>query len=325
MSDKQNQLTDAKQAVVRIALLQHSCETDPAKNLDKTIQMIRDAAGQGAQIVATQELFTHLYFPQIEHVDRFRFAESIPGPTSQRLCKLAHELDIEITASLFEKRTAGLYHNTSVMISPTQGGQIIGTYRKMHVPDDPGFYEKFYFTPGDSPVAHRPMAPSSSNPPPATHSDGGWQVQDTRLAKTGMLICWDQWFPEAARLTVLRGAQILFYPTAIGWSSEESAEERIRQKDAWQTIQRSHAIANGVFVVAINRVGTEDDLTFWGSSFVVDPGGVVIGQADEQQEQTLVVDCDLSLIDTYRQAWPFLRDRRVDAYTDLTQRFSDNE
>ena len=305
-----------QRTVVRIALLQHSCEADPVKNLDKTIQMIRDAASQGAQIVATQELFTHLYFPQIEHVDRFQYAETIPGPTSQRLCELAHELDIEITASLFEKRTAGLYHNTSVMISPSQGGQIIGTYRKMHIPDDPGFYEKFYFTPGDGPATS-----SSGNHSPVERA---WQVQNTRSAKTGMLICWDQWFPEAARLTALRGAQILFYPTAIGWSSEESSEERIRQKDAWQTIQRSHAIANGVFVVAINRVGTEDDLTFWGSSFVANPGGVVIAQADEQQEQVLMVDCDLSQVDQARQAWPFLRDRRVDAYEGLTQRYGDH-
>ena len=303
--------------IVRIGLVQHGCGIAPAENLDKAIEMIREAAGKGAQIVATQELFTSRYFPQVEDAGRFELAETIPGPTTQRLGELARELDIEITASLFEKRAQGLYHNTSVMIS-SKDGKIIGQYRKMHIPDDPNFYEKFYFTPGDAP-GHVHKKTNETN----TTSMSGWGVQSTRYAKTGMLICWDQWFPEAARLTSLMGAQILFYPTAIGWASNETDEERQRQKDAWVTIQRSHAIANGVFVAAINRVGTEGDLTFWGSSFIVDPGGRVIAQADETSERVIVADCDLSLIDEYRQGWPFLRDRRVDAYDMLTQRYAD--
>jgi len=324
LTDNPTSPMNAKRSIVRIGLVQHPCTADPKENLDKAIEMIRQAAQQGAQIVATQELFSHRYFPQVEHTDQFELAEAIPGPTSEQLCRLAHELGIEITASIFEKRTQGIYHNTSLMISPNQGGQIVGTYRKMHIPDDPGFYEKFYFTPGDAPTVTQNTATDHGEPAHCKH-DRGWQVQDTRLAKTGMLVCWDQWFPEAARLTALRGAQILFYPTAIGYACDEPAQERTRQKDAWLTIQRSHAIANGVFVVAINRVGVEDNLTFWGSSFVVDPGGTVIAQADEHQAQTIVVDCDLSLIDTYRQAWPFLRDRRVDAYYGLTERFPDHD
>jgi len=297
--------------VVRIALIQHGCDPDPQKNLDKAARLIREAAEQGAHIVATQELFTNLYFPQTENADCFRLAQPIPGPTSQMLCGLAGELGIEIIASLFEERTSGLYHNTAITISPRNGGEIQGRYRKMHIPDDPNFYEKFYFTPGDAP-AH------------GTGDGSAWQAQATRFAKTGVLICWDQWFPEAARLTTLSGAQILFYPTAIGWARSEPPAERDRQLDAWQTVQRSHAITNGVFVAAINRVGVEGDLTFWGSSFVADPGGTVIAQADGQSEQVMIADCDLSLIGEHRRAWPFLRDRRIDAYDGLTRRYLDD-
>ncbi len=301
---------------VRIALLQHNCGTDPAQNIEKAIGLTREAASHGAQIVATQELFASQYFPQIEDAKRYGLAETIPGPTTQRLCGLAGELGIYITASLFEKRAQGVYHNTSVLISPDGGGRIAGTYRKMHIPDDPNFYEKFYFTPGDAPgnVPGNAVGGDSGTHP-------GWQAIQTPHANVGMLICWDQWFPEAARLTALGGAQIIFYPTAIGWASNETPDERKRQLDTWQTVQRSHAITNGVFVVAINRVGTEGDLQFWGSSFVADPGGNVIAKADPQQEQIIYADCDLSLIDEYRQAWPFLRDRRVDAYRGLTQRY----
>ena len=318
--------------------------------------MIRDAAGRGAQLIATQELFTGCYFPQVEDDSRFDLAEPIPGPTTDTLCKLADELGVEITASLFEKRAPGLYHNTSVMINTK--GKLVGKYRKMHVPDDPRFYEKYYFTPGDAPASALgdPSTPSSVAPKAAPRrsegagtqktlsdtvfpsnaaperSEGagsisggdGFTVQHMRHATTGMLVCWDQWFPEAARLTALRGAEVLFYPTAIGWHHEETDHEKQRQRDAWQTIQRSHAIANGVFVAAINRVGTEEDLTFWGHSFVADPGGRILAQATGDQEEVLLADCDLSLIEKTRRGWPFLRDRRVDdAYAGLLKRMLD--
>lgn len=300
-------------SIVRLGLIQHACpvDADPQKTVDKAVEMIRDAAGQGAQIVATQELFRAFYFPQTEDERNLELAEPIPGPTSQRLCDLARELGIYLTASLFEKRAQGLYHNTSIMIDPK--GQIIGKYRKMHIPDDPRFFEKYYFTPGDPPLPGQRDSGAAA----------GWQVQDTAYARTGMLICWDQWFPEAARLTALRGAQILFYPTAIGWYHGETDYDRKQQREAWMTIQRAHAIANGVFVAAINRVGVEKDLTFWGSSFVADPGGTIIAQADQTSEQVLIADCDLSKIDIYRQGWPFLRDRRIDAYSELTRRLID--
>jgi len=317
MTQETTPSTEDQPSVVRLGLVQHRCGADPVANLDQAVGMIRQAASQGAQLVVTQELFASQYFPQAEDADRFGLAESIPGPTSQRLCALASEFGVEISASLFEKRAQGLYHNTSVMISPDEGGKIVGMYRKMHIPDDPRFYEKFYFTPGDGPAA--PGCAGDENR--AAQGGAAWQVTATRRAKIGMLICWDQWFPEAARLTALQGAQVLLYPTAIGWGPDEALAERQRQKDAWLTVQRSHAIANGVFVAAVNRVGVEDDLEFWGSSFVVDPGGTVIAQADPKDEQVLVVDCDLSLIDEYRQGWPFLRDRRVDAYAGLTQRY----
>ncbi len=289
----------ASAKTVKLGLVQHSCSNNPKENLDKATAMIREAAGKGAHIVATQELFLSTYFCQIEDESRFALAEPIPGPTSEHLCKLAAELGVYITASLFEKRAPGLFHNTSVMISPK--GEIIDRYRKMHIPDDPRFYEKYYFTPGDL----------------------GWRVQETEHAHTGMLVCWDQWYPEAARLTAMRGAQVLFYPTAIGWYHGETDFDKDQQRDAWHTMQRAHAIANGVFVCAINRVGTEEDLTFWGGSFVADPGGVVIAEASLEKEEVLVVECDLGRIDELRQGWPFFRDRRIDAYDPITKRFLD--
>lgn len=295
---------------VRLGLVQHASPGlsggDKARNLAKAVGMIRDAAGKGAKVVATQELFLTSYFCQVESDDRFRLAEPIPGPTTRKLGDLAKKLKIYLTASLFEKRAPGVFHNTSVMIDPR--GQIIGKYRKMHIPDDPRFFEKYYFTPGDL----------------------GWQTQSLSWSSprkqtlhTGMLVCWDQWYPEAARLTALRGAQVLFYPTAIGWYHKETAFDRKQQREAWQTIQRSHAIANGVFVAAINRVGTEDDLEFWGGSFVADPGGVILAQASDKGEEVLTVDCDLGRMDEIRQGWPFLRDRRIDAYEQITKRMID--
>ncbi|MBI1336263.1 MAG: acyltransferase [Phycisphaera sp.] len=290
--------------VIQLGLVQHACSSDVKANVDKAVKMIRDAAKRGARVIATQELFAGTYFCQIEDDARFALAEPIPGPTSQRLSDLAKELGIYITASLFERRTAGIYHNTSVMLSPS--GELVGKYRKMHIPDDPRFYEKYYFTPGDL----------------------GWQTQNLTLDKsnpvtTGMLVCWDQWYPEAARLTAMRGAQVLFYPTAIGWYHGETPEDRKQQREAWHTIQRSHAIANGVYVAAINRVGVEEDLEFWGGSFVCDPGGVVIAEASRENEEALVVECDLSRIEAIRKGWPFFRDRRIDAYSPITQRFLD--
>jgi N-carbamoylputrescine amidase len=287
--------------VIRLGLIQHASpiDADKATVLATTVKLIREAAARGAQVVATQELFISHYFPQVEDDRLFALAEPIPGPTSQTLCDLARELKIELTASLFERRAVGVYHNTSIMIDPS--GQIVGRYRKMHIPDDPRFFEKYYFTPGDA----EPL---------------GWQVQRLCNVTTGMLVCWDQWFPEAARLTALKGAQILFYPTAIGWYHGETPEDARQQKDAWITIQRSHAIANGVFVAAINRVGVEKDLKFWGSSFVCDPGGTIIAQASAEGEEVLIAECDLGRIEAIRHGWPFLRDRRVDAYGNLTRR-----
>jgi N-carbamoylputrescine amidase len=287
---------------VKLGLVQHACGPDARKNVDTACDMIRQAAARGAQIVATQELFASTYFCQVQDEARFALAEPIPGAATQRLGALAKELGIHLTASLFEKRAPGIFHNTSVMLDPS--GEIVGKYRKMHIPDDPRFFEKYYFTPGDL----------------------GWQTQSLQLPEpvtTGLLVCWDQWYPEAARLTALRGAQILFYPTAIGWFHGETPEDRKQQREAWQTMQRAHAIANGVFVAAINRVGVEDDLTFWGGSFVADPGGVVIAQAPLDEPAVLVAECDLSRIDALRQGWPFFRDRRIDAYGDLTRRYVD--
>jgi N-carbamoylputrescine amidase len=300
---------------VTLGLVQHACplSATPAQNMQTACDMIRQAASQGAQIVATQELFLSPYFPQTEDQAHFDLAEPVPGPSTQTLGELARELQIEITASLFEKRAPGLYHNTSVMIALT--GDIIGRYRKMHIPDDPRFFEKYYFTPGD---------PPDNTPDDNADTHAAWQTQTTRFATTGMLVCWDQWFPEAARLTALRGAQILFYPTAIGWQDDiDTPDQHRQQREAWQILQRSHAIANGLFVAAINRIGTENDIRFWGSSFICDPTGQVIAQAPADQPAVLVAQCDLSLIDQTRKAWPFLRDRRIDAYANLTRRLID--
>jgi N-carbamoylputrescine amidase len=277
---------------------------NPAENVDKAISFIRKAASQGAKIVSLQELFTTQYFCQKEDHKYFAFAEEIPGPTSKRLSEVAKELGVVIVASLFEKRAAGLYHNTAAVIDAD--GAFLGKYRKMHIPDDPLFYEKFYFTPGDL----------------------GFKSWKTRYGTIGVCVCWDQWFPETARLTALSGAEILFYPTAIGWHPSEKAQYGVRQHSSWETIQRGHAIANGCFVAVPNRVGHEapdggDGLEFWGQSFVADPSGQIIGKASNDQEEVLIVDIDLEQLDQQRTHWPFLRDRRIDAYGDLLKRYLD--
>ena len=284
---------------VRVGLVQMSCGEPPEANLAKALEQIRHAARQGAQIVCLQELFRSLYFCQSEDVACFRLAEPIPGPTTEVLSRIAAELQIVVVASLFERRAEGLFHNTAVVFDAD--GSLVGKYRKMHIPDDPLYYEKFYFTPGDL----------------------GFQAFQTRYAKIGVLVCWDQWFPEGARLTALSGAQILFYPTAIGWHHAEVAEEREAQHQAWELIQRSHAVANGVYVAAVNRVGQEGGLRFWGGSFVSDPFGRLAARASQDGEEILTVTCDLSRLDTVRQNWPFLRDRRIDAYGNLTKRYLD--
>ena len=286
-----------------VALIQMSCFTNPAENLDKALVRIDEAAKQGANIVSTQELFRSQYFCQSEEHSNFALAETIPGPSTDALTKLAHDREIVIIASLFEKRTAGLYHNTAVVIDAD--GTIRGRYRKMHIPDDPKYYEKFYFTPGDL----------------------GFQTFETRFGKVGVLVCWDQWFPEAARLTALSGAEILFYPTAIGWHPSEREEYGEAQHSSWETIQRSHAIANGVYVAVANRVGHEGDpadgITFWGQSFLSDPGGRVVARAGIEEETILLAECDFKRLDVQRTHWPFLRDRRIDAYQDIVRRFND--
>ena len=282
-----------------IGLVQLPCTSDVQSNLAATMAEIRMAAQRGAKLVCLQELFSSLYFCQTENHDCFELAEPIPGPTTKRLQQLADELSIVIVAGLFERRAAGLFHNTAVVIE--SDGTLVGTYRKMHIPDDPYFYEKFYFTPGDL----------------------GFQCFETSVGKIGVCICWDQWFPEAARLTAMAGAEILIYPTAIGWLAEEKQQWGASQVSAWQTMMRSHAIANGVFLVASNRVGHEEAIEFWGNSFVADPYGNVLQTASDQAAETMVVDCDLSCVETARTYWPFLRDRRIDAYGDLTKRWID--
>lgn len=277
-----------------------SCGADPEENFLKAVEKIRAAAKQGASVVCLQELFRSRYFCQTEDVANFDLAETIPGPSTQRLAALARELGVEIVASLFEKRTQGIYHNTAIILDGQ--GEIAGQYRKMHIPDDPLYYEKFYFTPGDL----------------------GFRSHSTEAGRLGLLVCWDQWFPEAARLTALAGAEILFFPTAIGWLKGEDEEMNRAQHQAWETVQRAHAISNGVFVVAVNRVGKEGDLNFWGQSFVADPLGRILARAKADQEETLVVDCELSLIEETRRNWPFLRDRRIEAYDGLGYRFLDS-
>ncbi len=284
---------------VTVAAVQLNCIDNAVDNLNRAVEQIKLAAAKGAQLICLQELFTSLYFCQSEDHDQFALAESIPGPSTDRLCEVADQENVVIVAGLFERRAAGLFHNTAVVIE--SDGSIAGVYRKMHIPDDPYFYEKFYFTPGDT----------------------GFGSFRTSVGRIGVCICWDQWFPEAARLTALTGADFLIYPTAIGWQAPEKAQFGESQRNAWQTMMRSHAIANGIYVIAPNRVGTEDHIEFWGSSFVADPYGNMICVAGEEAE-TLITDCDLSLIETARTHWPFLRDRRIDAYEGLTNRFLDS-
>ena len=286
----------------RIGLIQMSCSTDPAENLAKAEWRIREAAGRGAQIVCVQELFRSQYFCREENARLFDLAEPLPGPTTECFSRLAAEHRIVVIGSLFERRTAGVYHNTAVVIDAD--GELLGAYRKMHIPDDPLYFEKYYFTPGDL----------------------GFRCFNTRYARIAPLVCWDQWYPEAARLAALGGAQVLFYPTAIGWHPSEKAEFGAAQRDAWRTIQRAHAIANGVYVAAVNRVGYEGPpdhgLEFWGASFVSDPFGQVMAEAAEGEE-TLVVECDPRRIEETRRNWPFLRDRRIDAYAPILGRVID--
>jgi N-carbamoylputrescine amidase len=284
----------------RIGLIQMACSKDPNENLAKAEWRIREAAGKGAQIVCMQELFRSQYFCQREDAALFDLAEPIPGPTTESFARLARELEVALVGSVFERRAAGVYHNTALVIDAD--GSLLGIYRKMHIPDDPGYYEKYYFTPGDL----------------------GFPCFDTRFARVAPLVCWDQWYPEAARLAALAGAQVLFYPTAIGWHPAEKARDGAAQFDAWRTIQRAHAIANGLYVAAVNRVGyegpPETGLEFWGGSFVADPFGQVLAEASHDREETLIVECDPRRIEEVRRNWPFLRDRRIDAYTGIASR-----
>ena len=286
---------------VKVGLVQMSCSNDAVANMGKAIRGIREAAASGANIVCLQELFTSLYFCDVEDYEHFKLAEPIPGPSTDQLSAVAKELGVVIIASLFEKRTQGLYHNTTAVLDAD--GSYLGKYRKMHIPDDPAYYEKFYFTPGDL----------------------GYKVFKTKFATLGVLICWDQWYPEAARLTALMGAEILFYPTAIGWATTQDSQTNEEQYNAWQTIQRSHAVANGVHVVSVNRVGFEQDgaMKFWGGSFVANPFGSLIVKASHDDEEVIVSELDLSKTDSYRTHWPFLRDRRIDSYGEIVKRFID--
>ncbi|MGO9242871.1 MAG: carbon-nitrogen hydrolase [Bryobacteraceae bacterium] len=285
----------------RIGLVQMRCSGEPKENLEKAVARIREAAQRGAQIVCLQELFRSRYFCREEDAARFELAEAIPGPTTDLLGRIARETGTAVVASLFERRAAGVYHNTAAVLDAD--GTLLGIYRKMHIPDDPGYYEKFYFTPGDL----------------------GFRNFDTAFGRIGVLVCWDQWYPEAARLTALGGAEILFYPTAIGWHPREKEREGAAQLDAWKSVQRGHAIANGVYVAAVNRTGlegtAEEGLEFWGHSFVADPFGVVVAEAAGGEEQTLVVECDPARTEEVRRNWPFFRDRRIDAYGGLTARW----
>jgi len=300
-------MADPKTDMLRVGLIQMQCTPDRDENLRAAIAACESAAEQGAKLVCLPELFLTPYFCQSEDSARFDLAEPVPGPTSEALCKLAAERELVVIGSLFERRSQGLYHNTAVVIDAD--GKLVGRYRKMHIPDDPLYYEKFYFTPGDL----------------------GFCSHTTRVGRIGALVCWDQWFPEAARLTALSGAEILTYPTAIGWQFDEGDDVDASQHDAWETIQRSHAIANGTFVIAVNRVGFEatspessvQGIRFWGQSFVADPFGRVIARASDREAETLVVDLELANVEGTRRNWPFLRDRRIDAYADLTRRFRD--
>jgi len=287
---------------VKVALLQHACAADPAANLKKALELAERAARRGARIICTQELFGSRYFCQSEDHANFRLAEPIPGPTTAAFQEFARRRGVVVIVSLFEKRASGLYHNTAAVIDAD--GALLGIYRKMHIPDDPLYYEKFYFTPGDT----------------------GFRAWRTKFGKIGVLICWDQWYPEAARLTALQGADILFYPTAIGWHPREKRRHGAAQHGAWETIQRSHAIANGCYVAACNRVGRErpaggSGIEFWGQSFVAGTSGELLAKASAAREEILIASVDLAEVDSTRTHWPFLRDRRIDAYGDITKRF----
>lgn len=289
--------------IVKIGLLQMACSPDPDANLEKTLALAKRAADRGAQIICTQELFRSQYFCQTEDHKNFALAEEVPGPATAALSSFAEDHDVVVVASLFEKRAAGVYHNTAAVIDAD--GSLMGIYRKMHIPDDPLFYEKFYFTPGDL----------------------GFRAWDTKYGRIGVLVCWDQWYPEAARLTAMQGAQILFYPTAIGWHPGERKKYGQTQHNAWETIQRAHAIANGCYVAVPNRIGHEkisgDGIQFWGQSFVAGTSGQILAKAGVNKEEVLVVPVDLGAVDVTRTHWPFLRDRRIDAYGDLTKRLVD--
>jgi N-carbamoylputrescine amidase len=288
-------------ALLKIGTIQMSCTENKKTNIEKSIEQIKVAASNGAQIICLQELFTSLYFCDEENHDNFLLGESIPGPTTETLSEVAAELGVVIIASLFEKRAHGLYHNTTAIIDAD--GTYLGKYRKMHIPDDPGYYEKFYFTPGDL----------------------GYKVFQTKFAKIGVLICWDQWYPEAARITSLMGAEILFYPTAIGWAKHQDESTNSEQYNAWQTIQRSHSVANGVPVVSVNRVGVEGSMQFWGGSFISNAFGSLLYKASHDKEETVVTEIDTESTERYRTHWPFLRDRRIDSYSPITKRYIDDE
>jgi N-carbamoylputrescine amidase len=296
--------TSSKGRNVTLGLLQHACTRDPAENLATCLRAAERAAKDGAQIICTQELFRSQYFCQSEDHGNFGLAERIPGPSTEKFQKLAKKHGVVIIASLFEKRAEGLYHNTAAIIDAD--GSLLGIYRKMHIPDDPLYYEKFYFTPGDL----------------------GFKAWQTKFGRIGVLICWDQWYPEGARLTAMNGAEILFYPTAIGWHPGEKAEYGTNQHLAWETIQRSHAVANGCFVAAANRIGLEQPIggpgiEFWGQSFVAGTSGQILAKASVDKPENLIVPLDLTKVDVTRTHWPFLRDRRIEAYGDLTKRFVD--
>lgn len=284
---------------VKVGMIQMSCQKDKQANIEKTITNIRQAAQQGANIICLQELFASLYFCDVEDYENFKLAEEIPGSTTKILSDLAKELGVVIIASLFEKRMKGLYHNTVAVLDAD--GEYLGKYRKMHIPDDPGYYEKFYFTPGDL----------------------GYKVFQTKFGNIGVLICWDQWYPEASRITALKGADILFYPTAIGWDISQDEATNKEQYEAWQCIQRSHAVANGVHTVSVNRVGQEGNMKFWGGSFISNPFGTLLHKSSHTEEEITVIEIETEQTDHYRIHWPYLRDRRIDSYQEITKRCID--
>ncbi len=293
-------------SILKVGLVQQSCDRNREKNITKSIAGIRECAANGAQLVVLQELHTGIYFCQAEETDMFDLAETIPGPSTEAFSAIAKECNVVLVTSLFERRAAGIYHNTAVVFE--SNGSMVGKYRKMHIPDDPAYYEKFYFTPGDI----------------------GFEPLQTSVGKLGVLVCWDQWYPEAARLMALAGAEVLIYPTAIGWESTDTQEEKNRQHDAWQIVQRGHAVANGLPVITVNRVGLEPDWTavtngiqFWGQSFVAGPQGELLHLGSYDKEENTVVEIDLARSENVRRIWPFLRDRRIDSYGDLLKRYRD--